>query len=301
VNDGRRSGYGGKGPTFEWPAWVTEVPADEVRHLRLDVIIFQSLANYADDQHEILTAAQRRLPRIYLEHNVPRPHAVATQHPVDDPEILLVHVTHYNQLMWDSGRTPTTVIEHGVRVPAGVEYSGELERGVVVVNGMQSWPRIAGYDLVLDVRQRVPLELIGMGTEELGGLGDIPHVRLHALEAKYRFFWHPIRYTSLALALLEAMMLGMPVLCFAVTEHPRVIQDGVNGFISCSVTELVERMRILLRDPALAREIGCRGQQVARERYNCERFVRDWERVLRDVAGIPRPLYQPAKAQEVAL
>lgn len=284
VKEGRPAGYGGKGATFAWPEWVVEVPAEEVRHLHLDLVLFQSLANYQQDQHEILSPAQLRLPRIYLEHNVPRPHAVTTQHPVDDPEILLVQVTHYNRLMWDSGRTPTRVIEHGVRVPPEVRYTGDLPRGVVVANGMQNRARITGLDLVLDLRERVPLDLIGMDTEKLGGLGDIPYVDLHAIEARYRFYWHPIRYTSLGLALLEAMMVGLPALCFAVTEHPRVIQDGVNGFISNNLLELEERMHILLRDPALAREIGRAGQQVVRERYNIQRFVRDWDQTLREVA-----------------
>ena len=292
VKEGRPVGYGGKGATFEWPEWVQEVPAEEVRHLPLDLVLFQSGANYAEDQYEILTPSQRRLPRIYLEHNVPRPNAVNTRHPVDDPEILLVHVTHYNRLMWDCGRTPTTVIEHGVRVPSGVHYQGDLERGVVVANGMQQRPRITGLDLVLEVRRRIPLDLIGMQTEELGGLGDIPHTRLPAVEAHYRFFWHSIRYTSLGLALLEAMLLGLPVLCFAVTEHPRVIQDGVTGFISSNLEELVEKMQILLREPALAAELGQRGQRLAEERYNIQRFVRDWDQVLRQVAGPPRRLYR---------
>ena len=300
VKEGGPTGYGGKGPTFRWPEWVHEVPAEEVRHLQLDLVLFQSVANYSQDQHEILTSAQRRLPRIYLEHNAPRPHPVASQHVVDDPEVLLVHVTHYNRLMWDSGRTPTAVIEHGVRVPPGVQYTGELERGVVVVNGMQGRPRITGCDLVLQVRERVPLDLIGMGTEELGGLGDVPHVRLHALESRYRFFWHPIRYTSLGLALLEAMMLGLPVLCFAVTEHSRVVQDGVTGFISNDLEELVSQMRALLADAGLARQVGRRGQALVRERYNIHRFVRDWDAVLQNVAGVRRPLYPVTRVEEVA-
>jgi hypothetical protein len=299
VKEGRPVGYGGMGATFAWPDWVTEVPAEDVRNLDLDVILYQSAANYNEDQYEILTPQQRELPRIYLEHNVPRPHAVATQHFADDPGLLLVHVTHYNRLMWDCGRTPTTVIEHGVRVPAGVRYSGDLERGVVVVNGMQARPRITGMDLVLQVRREVPLDLVGMKTDELGGHGDVPYRDLHAREARYRFFWHPIRYTSLGLAMLEAMMLGLPVLCFAVTEHPRVIQDGVTGFISNDLEELVEKMHILLREPALAVELGRRGQRVALERYNIQRFVRDWDRALRSVAGAPRPVYQVASTREV--
>jgi hypothetical protein len=75
------------------------------------------------DQHEILSGAQRRLPRIYLEHDPPLAHPTNTVHPVDDPDLLLVHVTHYNALMWDSGRVPTRVVEHGVRVPDGIAWS----------------------------------------------------------------------------------------------------------------------------------------------------------------------------------
>ncbi|MGQ9681935.1 MAG: glycosyltransferase [Anaerolineae bacterium] len=295
---GRPPGYGGKGATFQWPDWVHEVPAEEVRNLKLDVVLYQSLPNYAEDQFQILTPEQRRLPRIYLEHNVPRPHAVATQHPVDDPDVLVVHVTHYNNLMWDCGRTPTRVIEHGVQVPASVRYIGDAERGVVVVNGLQNRPRIAGLDVVERVRQRVPLDLIGMGTVELGGLGDIPHTELASVEAHYRFFWHPIRYTSLGLALLEAMMIGMPVLCFAVTEHPRLVQDGVTGFISNDIDDLVQKMELLLADPGLAADIGRRGQKAVEERYGIRRFVRDWDRVLRAQAGLARVPSMPSAAGE---
>jgi hypothetical protein len=299
VKEGRPVGYGGRGATFEWPDWVIEVPAPEVRHLDLDLILYQSSANYTQDQYEILAPHQLALPRVYLEHNVPRPNAVNERHFVDDPDTLVVHVTHYNRLMWDCGRSPTTVIEHGVRVRPGVRYTGELERGVVVVNGMQNRPRITGHDLVLRVRQQVPLDLIGIDSERLGGLGDIPHVDLHAREARYRFFWHPIRYTSLGLAMLEAMMLGMPVLCFSVTEHPRVVQDGVTGFVSNDLEALVERMQLLLADPGLAAEVGRNGQRVAEERYNIQRFVRDWDRVLRACAGAPRRMYRVASLPEV--
>src|SRR3712207_8760394 len=48
---------------------------------------------------------QRRLPKLYIEHDPPRQHPTDTQHHVDDPDVVLVHVTHFNDLMWDSGRS----------------------------------------------------------------------------------------------------------------------------------------------------------------------------------------------------
>src|SRR3712207_9033365 len=80
---------------------------------------------------------QRRLRKLYIEHDPPRQHPTDTKHHLDDPEVVLVHVTHFNDLMWDSGRTPPRVIEHGVRIPDGIRYRGDLARGIVVINSSE--------------------------------------------------------------------------------------------------------------------------------------------------------------------
>ena len=285
---GKPEGYGGRGPTFDLPDYVREVPAEEVRGLQLDLIIYQTPKNYFEDQYEILSPQQRRLPKIYLEHNTPKPNAVDTRHPVaeaHDADLLLVHVTHYNRLMWDNGDTPTAVIEHSVAIDPEARYTGRLERGITVINGMQKRPRIAGYDLFLQARQAVPLEAVGMQTEEFGGLGDVPYRDLHRLVAEYRFLFSPIRYTSLPLAVIEGMTLGMPVVALATTELPTVIENGVTGYISCNLDELIVAMRELLADPQKARRIGTRARAVARERFSLQRFARDWNAAFSLVTG----------------
>src|SRR5437867_8904343 len=103
VKPGRPEGYGGRGPTFDLPDYVREVQASEVCNLKLDLIIYQTPKNYFEDQYEILSSEQRQLPKIYLEHNTPKPHATDTRHPIDDPNVLLVHVTHYNRLIRNNG------------------------------------------------------------------------------------------------------------------------------------------------------------------------------------------------------
>jgi hypothetical protein len=273
---GRPEGYGGRGRTFDLPDYMVEVPAERVRDLDLDLVIYQTPKNYFADGPEVLSAAQRRLPAIYLEHNTPKASAYEARHPLDDPSVLLVHVTHYNHLMWDNGDLPTAVIEHSVAIAPRATYTGELEKGIVVINGMQKRPRIAGYDLFLRARERVPLDAAGMLTEEFGGLGDLPYRDLHRLVARYRFLFSPIRYTSLPLAVIEGMTLGMPVVALATTELPTVIEDGETGFISCDVERLIERMRGLLDDPAEARRVGANARALARERFSLERFARDW-------------------------
>ena len=285
VRPGRPAGYGGRGPTFDLPDYVREVPSERVRDLPLDLIIYQTPKNYYEDQFEILSEEQRHLPRIYLEHNTPKPHASDTRHPVDDPGVLLVHVTHYNRLMWDNGRTPTKVIEHSVAIDPSIRYSGRLARGITVANGMQKRPRIAGYDLFLDARMGIPLDAVGMETEAFGGLGDMPYRHLHRRVADYRFLFSPMRYTSLPLAVIEAMTIGMPVVALATTALPTVIEHGVSGYVSCDMDELTHHMRALLSDRALAERLGANARRVALDRFNLTRFIRDWNAAFAEVIG----------------
>jgi hypothetical protein len=275
------------------------VPAEAVRDLDFDLILYQTRRNYEVDRHEILSERQRRLPRIYLEHDPPREHPTDTRHWSDDPDGLLVHVTPFNALMWDSGRTPSRVIDHGVFVPEGVRYTGEVDRGIVVINNLRRRGRLLGLDVFERASAEVPLDLVGMDAESVGGLGEVSPPNLAAFEARYRFFFNPIRWTSLGLAILEAMMIGLPVVGLATTELAAVVENGVSGYVDTDVGRLVEAMRGLLDDPGEARRLGEGARRYARERFGIERFARDWERAFADVAGRPtaeRAVVAPAWA-----
>lgn len=284
---GRPGGYAGRSGHLPWGDNVHDLPAEEAKRRSFDCILFQDDAQYLEDQFHLLSPAQQRLPKIYLEHDTPRPHPVDTRHPVDDPEVLLVHVTHFNRLMWDSGRTPTKVIDHGVMDP-GYRYGGELERGLVVVNDIATRGRRLGLDVHEQVRRQIPLDLVGLRSEAAGGLGEVLHKDLPGFSARYRFFFNPIRWTSLGLGVIEAMMTGLPVVALATTEMATVIRNGVNGFADTNVDALVERMKLLLSTPAEARELGERARATALERFNIHRFVADWNDALAEVTGVHR-------------
>ena len=273
---GRPEGYAGITESYPWPENVHEVAAEDIKDLEIDCIIFQSRKNYLEDQYEILSSQQRDLPRIYLEHDPPREHPTDTHHIVDDPEILLVHVTPFNNLMWDSGRTPTRVIDHGVVIPASATYTGELERGLVIVNNLRLRGRRLGRDIFEAVRTQVPLDLVGINSEELGGLGSLPYQELLEREGHYRFIFNPIRYTSLGLAICEAMMIGMPIIGLATTEMATAIENGISGYVDTDVKRLVEQMHRLLSNPAEARRLGEGARHRAIQRFNIQRFIDDW-------------------------
>lgn len=282
----RSAGYAGRFGHFPWGDNVHEMPIAELPGKQFDCVLFQSRTHYLEDQYQILSDAQRRAPQIYLEHDPPRESAFDTRHPVDDPNILLVHVTYFNQLMWNSGRTPTCVIPHGVTVPEQVRYRGDHERGIVVINHLARRGRRLGDDVYRAARRDVPLDLVGMGAEESpGGLGEVQHDRLADFVSCYRFFFNPIRYTSLGLAVCEAMMLGMPVVGLATTEMATTIENGVSGYVDNDLPRLVEHMQELLRDRTKAEQLGRGARAAALDRFHISRFARDWERTFETVAS----------------
>lgn len=285
VMPGGGPGYGGRGRTFPFGDNVHDVPVEEVCHQRFDCILYQHKNNWVRDQHEILSDEQRRLPQIYLEHDPPLENPTDQKHWVDDDNVLIVHVTPFNQLMWDCGPTPTKVIEHGVLVPDDVSYTGEIERGIVVINHLSSRGRRLGPDVFLAARDEVPLDLVGMAAEELGGIGEIPPTELAAFECPYRFFFNPIRYTSLGLAVCEAMMLGMPIVGLATTEMATAIVNDAGGYVDTSLEKLIPKMKHLLADRGEARRLGEGARRYARERFDIRRFAGDWERTFAEVVG----------------
>jgi len=282
-NDGTE-GYNGRGTTFPFGGNVHEVPEEKVKELDFDCVLFQSKKNFLTDQYNTLSAEQRELPKIYLEHDPPREHPTDTRHVVDDPNILLVHVTHFNKLMWDNNRTPSIVIDHGVLCPPEVSYTGEIERGIVVINNIEKRGRRLGFDVFQQIRKHIPLDLVGMGTENLG-LGEIPHPEIPSFISKYRFFFNPIRYTSLGLSVCEAMMIGMPVAGLATTEMAVTIENNVTGFVYTNLDQLTAKMKTLLEDKALAERMGAEAKKYASNRFHIERFTKDWEYTFRKVTA----------------
>ena len=285
VRPDRTAGYGGRGETFSWPDNVVEVPAEQVRELDVDVVLTQSRANWASDRHDLLDGRVAELPRVHVEHDPPAAWPNDALHPVQDEQALLVHVTAFNALMWDSGRTPSTVVEHGVAVP-DLPWTGELERAVTVVNNLWGRGRRLGPDVFERIAGELPVDLAGMGGERWPGwLGDVRLADLHRRLGAYRLFVNPIRYTSLGLAVCEAMALGLPVVGLATTEMATAVRNGVNGWVDTDVDRVTAHARRLLQDHDEAAELSAGARRVAAERFGIDRFAADWLAVLRRAAG----------------
>ncbi|MEJ6489013.1 glycosyltransferase [Leucobacter sp. USCH14] len=234
----------------------------------------------------------RDIPAVFVEHNTPKHSPVAEQHFLSDrTDIPIVHVTHFNRLVWDCGSAPTVVIEHGIPDP-GQQYTGVVDALGVVINEPVRRGRVTGTDLLTAFASAGRLDCFGIATDRLPGaldlgpdrlrvVGDLPTEHLHGELAQRRAYVHPMRWTSLGLSLLEAMFLGMPVLVLDATEASRAVPPEA-GALSADPAELVATADILLRDPEEARRRGAIAREAAVARYGLQRFLDDWDAVLAD-------------------
>jgi glycosyltransferase involved in cell wall biosynthesis len=274
----------GRARTWDWPAGAVEVTLEQARETDVDVVVLQRPQELDGLAERWLGGRRpgRDLPAVYVEHNAPQGRIAEMRHPAaGHPGLTLVHVTHFNDLFWDAGSTPTRVIEHGI-VDPGHRYSGELARAAVVINEPGRRGRVTGTDLLPELNGRVPLDLFGIGAAALGGYEDVRQDELHGEMARRRAYLHPIRWTSLGLSLIEAMQLGMPVVALATTEVPEAVPPDA-GVVSTDVGELRTGLRRLIDDPAEARERGQAARRAAVDRFGLERFLRDWDSLLEEV------------------
>jgi glycosyltransferase involved in cell wall biosynthesis len=275
----------GRARTWDWPATVEERTPDELRDDRFDVVVLQR-PHELGELCEAWTGRRpgRDVPAVYVEHNAPQGRVNEMRHPAADrDDLTVVHVTHFNDLFWDCGSTPTRVVEHGI-VDPGERYTGELPRAAVVINEARRRARVTGTDLLRRLNGDVPIDLFGMDAGALGGYEDVPQDRMHDELARRRVYLHPIRWTSLGLSLLEAMHLGMPVVALATTEAPEAVPPQA-GVVSTRVDVLREAVRRFVREPEAARDAGRAARRAALDRYGLERFLADWDDLLTEVAS----------------
>jgi hypothetical protein len=286
--------WGGGRCGRDWPATV-EVAPEELADTDVDVVVLQRTEELDLASKWLRRRPGRDVPAVFVEHNTPKGDVPNVRHPLADrTDVPIVHVTHWNEWMWDNGRAPTAVIEHGVVAPSA-RYTGELPHAAVVTNEpVRRW-RVTGSDLIGRFTAAAPVDVFGMGLDGLdtrlgtGGVtlvGDLPHHRLHPELARRRVYVHPLRWTSLGLSLIEAMQIGMPVVCLAATEAVEAVPPEA-GILSTNLEVLVTGLRDLVADPERATGMGKAAREYALTRFGLARFLADWDRLLTSLARQP--------------
>jgi hypothetical protein len=275
-----------------WPR-AQEIPTEKLRDEEVDLVVLQRpeeldlVANWMGRRPGI------DIPAVYVEHNAPRPHAVDSIHPMAGrDDIPLIHVTDFNQLMWNSGAAPTRVINHGIADP-GQWYTGEVPAAATMINEPRRRWRTVGADLLDELAGGVPIDVWGIGTEWFNdrsgnrgvrGKGDVPAPRLLRQVARRRVYLHTARWTSLGLSLIEAMYLGMPVVAVASTMAPLVVPAEA-GVVSADIPTLAYALEGFVTDVAAASAAGKAARDFAMAHFTLARFLAQWDDVISENCG----------------
>jgi glycosyltransferase involved in cell wall biosynthesis len=111
---------------------------------------------------------------------------------------------------------------------------------------------------------------------------NLPQHAMHDALARRRVYVHPLRWTSLGLSLIEAMLLAVPVVALASTEATEAVPAEA-GVVSTRVDVLTDAVRRFVADPEWAAHTGKQARTAALARYGLGRFLTDWDRVLLEV------------------
>ncbi|MEU7773620.1 glycosyltransferase [Micromonospora taraxaci] len=288
-----RGPYGlGRARTYPWPDSAVEVTPEDLPGTDVDLVILQRPEEIDRAQEWLRRRPGRDVPAIYVEHNTPKGDVPNTRHPMADrDDLLIAHVTGFNQIFWDTGATRTTVVDHGIVTPT-VSYTGELDRLAVVINEPVRRGRVTGTDLLPRFAEIAPLDVFGMGVagladhlglpaDRLTSHDDVPQHRMHAELGRRRAYLHLCRWTSLGLSLIEAMAIGMPVVALATTEAVMAVPPEA-GALATRTDTLLDAARRFIDEPATARQAGAAARTAARDRYGLDRFLADWDRLLEE-------------------
>lgn len=85
--------------------------------------------------------------------------------------------------------------------------------------------------------------------------------------------WGGLEVEGLGLVYLEAAATGIPVLAGDSGGSPETVLPGETGFVVSSVDDIVEGLRMLIDDPAMAREMGAAGREFVESEFTWERVV----------------------------
>ena len=183
---------------------------------------------------------------------------------------------------------------HGLRPGAYILYVGVLEprKNVdrLIAAFGQAGARLGGLDLVIAGRRGWMYDEIFAKVQALGlekrvrFTGYVAQEDLPGLYGGARLFAYPSRYEGFGLPVLEAMRCGVPVVTTNVSSMPEVAGDACLLVSPDDVPGLAEAMSRLVEQPALAAELGRRGQERAAA-FTWERCARETRAVYEQALG----------------
>ncbi|MGB8800494.1 MAG: glycosyltransferase family 4 protein [Candidatus Acidiferrales bacterium] len=149
-----------------------------------------------------------------------------------------------------------------------------------------------GDDLARLKRLAIDLRIAG----RVHFLGNLSNEEVAACYAHADLFALPSAGEGFGLVFLEAMAFSKPLVGAAIGGTTDVVEDGINGLLvpPGNADALMQALRRLLCDESLRRELGRRGEEIVRQKYQFSAFQSALENILDEGdSGLRAPRVTP--------
>ncbi len=289
----RSTHHSGRSGTLPWGDNVHEAPVETLqRHGVRRRRCSSRATSGTTTQHAMLSEAQRRLPRIYIEHDPPQAasdrHAPLGRRPerAAGPRDAVQRADVGQRAARRHASSSTASCRCRRRATAATSRAASSSSTTCSSRGR----RLGARRLPAGRRARAARPRRHGQRRGRRRAARSPNDRLPGVMAAHRFFFNPIRYTSLGLAVIEAMMVGLPIVGLATTE----LVDGRSATARTASStpassRLVDAMQQLLEQPGLAARLGAAARRTAQRALR----HRPLRRRLAGCAGAGRELAGP--------
>jgi glycosyltransferase involved in cell wall biosynthesis len=256
-------------------------------HVDIDLVLSQN--KWGQLEPLSIIARQLQVPLITLEHTLPAPNMVGKgvqkyiQNMKGDLDIF---ISEYSIDKWGWKRGDTVeVVHHGIDTDL-FKPNPNIEREDLVCSVVNDWINrdwCCGFKMWQQAtdwpNSNLKLNVWG----DTKGLSK-PAEGVVGLVKEYQrslIFLNTSLISPVPTVLLEAMSSGCAVVSTDTCMIPEFIKHGENGFMGKNPAELRYYVDLLLKDKALARQMGNKARQTIVEHFSLDKFINRWNEVFR--------------------
>lgn len=275
--------------TRGWDTHMRPIP-DNSRILDLGTALHQ-IESYdcfiAHNIDDLLLVKDHPMPKILLFHDSLKGYQVQESNQIPQEDVQRVVRTYLekikalpvsiSKMKQESWGVWGPIVAHYIDSDFFCGYTGDNPRGLRVVNQFTAKSQILKMDFHEALTEGRDIQILGFNPDLSGSRtsNDLQDLRDHY--RSHRYYIHtaePDLEDGYNLASLEAMSVGMPIVCNLHPSSPVI--DGVHGCVGDEPDNLREKLKLLEDDREYASSLGAAGRQYILDNHGLELFKANW-------------------------
>jgi len=151
---------------------------------------------------------------------------------------------------------------------------------------------IDAFKIVFKKHKNTELQIYGTGPDEVffkEKSADLPNIRFMGFSNNIpeklslaNIYLHPTYHEGFSLSIVEATMMGLPIIATAVGGNPEIVQNNINGLLvpAKQVSNLSMAMEKLIEDKDLRENMGKESRRIYLESFQFKDIVNNQIRVM---------------------